>query len=78
VLFRFVCTDADLDRLNEEIRSVLLHGGRAVIGRTRLDGRVFLKLTLMNPGATPDDVRELIGLVATTGLALSYRARAAA
>jgi L-2,4-diaminobutyrate decarboxylase len=52
-----------LDRTNEAIRSSLLHSGRAVIARTRLDGRVYLKLTLMNPEATPDDARELLALV---------------
>jgi L-2,4-diaminobutyrate decarboxylase len=51
------------DRVNEAIRSTLLHSGRAVIARTRLDGRVVLKLTLMNPATTPADLRELVGLV---------------
>jgi L-2,4-diaminobutyrate decarboxylase len=68
VLFRYAPPHAggphELDRINDAIRSSLLHAGRAVIARTRLDGRVFLKLTLMNPTTTPADVRELLALVA--------------
>jgi L-2,4-diaminobutyrate decarboxylase len=71
VLFRYtgdaIRKPAALDRLNDAVRSSLLHTGRAVIGRTRLDDRVLLKLTLMNPNATLDDLRELLALVAATG-----------
>lgn len=67
VLFRYAARACDepeeLDRINDEIRLSLLHAGRAVIGRTRLDGRVFLKLTLMNPATTPHDLRELLSFV---------------
>jgi L-2,4-diaminobutyrate decarboxylase len=74
VLFRYAGDDAlepaELDRINDAIRSSLLHTGQAVIGRTRLDDRTFLKLTLMNPAATADDLRELLALVASAGLAL--------
>jgi hypothetical protein len=78
VLFRYSCGPARaIDRVNDAIRLVLLHGGQAVVGRTRLDGRVVLKLTLMNPAATPDDVRRLLALVvaagARQGLAPSWR-----
>jgi L-2,4-diaminobutyrate decarboxylase len=74
VLFRYVgdrsCGPAELDRLNDAIRSSLLHTGQAVIARTRLDGRVYLKLTLMNPATTADHLRELLTLVAVTGWSL--------
>jgi L-2,4-diaminobutyrate decarboxylase len=67
ILFRYVPTPAagpeELDRVNDAIRLSLLHAGRAVIGRTRLDGRVFLKLTLMNPTTTAADLHELLTLV---------------
>jgi L-2,4-diaminobutyrate decarboxylase len=71
VLFRYTGAatrdPAELDQLNDTIRWSLLHSGRAVIARTRLDGRVFLKLTLMNPGTTTGDLGELLALVAATG-----------
>ncbi|NUK18536.1 aspartate aminotransferase family protein, partial [Streptomyces lunaelactis] len=41
----------------------LLAEGRAVPGRTRADGRLWLKATLLNPHATPRDLANLIELV---------------
>jgi L-2,4-diaminobutyrate decarboxylase len=49
---------------NAELRRRLLEKGAAVIGRTELDGRVHLKLTLLNPYATTADLDALIALVA--------------
>ncbi|MGV9689573.1 pyridoxal phosphate-dependent decarboxylase family protein [Streptomyces sp. NPDC003444] len=45
------------------IRRSLLTGGRAVLGRARADGRLWLKATLLNPHATPGDLDQLITLV---------------
>ena len=53
-----------LDAANVAAQRALLRSGEAVVGRTRLDGRVALKLTLVNPLAGEDDVRELLHLVA--------------
>lgn len=82
VLFRYAphgsLAPEQLDRINEAIRLSLLHAGRAVIARTRLDGRVFLKLTLMNPATTLDDLRELIALVIAAGGEQRLREPAAA
>ncbi|MFI6283725.1 pyridoxal phosphate-dependent decarboxylase family protein [Streptomyces sp. NPDC051018] len=46
-----------------EIRRALLTEGRAVLGRATADGRLWLKATLLNPHATPGDLRKLIELV---------------
>lgn len=56
-----------LDALNTTVQQDLLSSGRAVIGRTRLGGRTALKLTLVNPITTTDDVTELIELIAGRG-----------
>ena len=48
---------------NGAIRRRLLHAGTAVVGRTELDGEVWLKLTLLNPDATPADVDALLDVV---------------
>ena len=53
-----------LDAVNVAAQRALLRSGRAVIGRTRLDGRVALKLTLVNPLTGAADVRALLELVA--------------
>ncbi|MGW4030881.1 pyridoxal phosphate-dependent decarboxylase family protein [Streptomyces sp. NPDC004838] len=60
VLFRPVTAT---DEETAEIRRSLLAEGRAVLGRARADGRLWLKATLLNPHATPGDLRDLIELV---------------
>ncbi|MEV6111960.1 aminotransferase class V-fold PLP-dependent enzyme [Streptomyces sp. NPDC052109] len=45
------------------VRRRLLHEGRAVLGRARLDGRLWLKATFLNPHTRPDDLAQLLKLV---------------
>ncbi|MGV9244058.1 pyridoxal phosphate-dependent decarboxylase family protein [Streptomyces sp. NPDC003710] len=45
------------------VRRALLHDGRAVLGRARLDGRLWLKATLLNPHTGPGDLAALLNLV---------------
>ncbi|MGW3495038.1 pyridoxal phosphate-dependent decarboxylase family protein [Streptomyces sp. NPDC001020] len=45
------------------VRRTLLHDGRAVLGRARLDGRLWLKATLLNPHTRPGDLAALLKLV---------------
>ncbi|MFE0090695.1 pyridoxal phosphate-dependent decarboxylase family protein [Streptomyces sp. NPDC058991] len=45
------------------LRRRLLHDGRAVLGRARADGRLWLKATLLNPHTTAHDLDTLIALV---------------
>ncbi|MGW0700594.1 pyridoxal phosphate-dependent decarboxylase family protein [Streptomyces sp. NPDC002867] len=51
------------DEQTAGIRRTLLTGGRAVLGRARADGRVWLKATLLNPHATPAHLHALLALV---------------
>ncbi len=44
------------------VRRRLLHEGRAVLGRARLDGRLWLKATVLNPHTRPDDLAHLLKL----------------
>ncbi|MEV6398968.1 aminotransferase class V-fold PLP-dependent enzyme [Streptomyces sp. NPDC051907] len=60
VLFR---PAAATDEQTAEIRRTLLAEGRAVLGRARADGRLWLKATLLNPHVTPRDLDTLIALV---------------
>ncbi|MFF5478743.1 pyridoxal phosphate-dependent decarboxylase family protein [Streptomyces sp. NPDC012935] len=45
------------------VRRTLLTDGRAVLGRARIDGRLWLKATLLNPHTRPDDLAALLKLV---------------
>jgi L-2,4-diaminobutyrate decarboxylase len=63
VLFR--PTDAT-DTTVAAVRRALLTDGRAVLGRARLDGRLWLKATLLNPATGPDDLAALLHLAAAS------------
>lgn len=70
VLFRYRTADpARSDAVNARLRRDLLHAGRAVVGRTELDGAVQLKLTLLNPAATAADVAALLDEIVAAGRA---------
>jgi L-2,4-diaminobutyrate decarboxylase len=60
VLFR--PTDATDDTV-AAVRRTLLTQGRAVLGRARLDDRLWLKATLLNPHTGPGDLAALLKLV---------------
>ncbi|MFC8599175.1 pyridoxal phosphate-dependent decarboxylase family protein [Isoptericola sp. NPDC057191] len=69
VLFRFQpdgVDDARADGLVPRVRRVLFDSGRALVAKTVIDGRPCLKLTLLNPDATLDDVRGVLDLVRST------------
>lgn len=70
VLFRFTPATADqatCDELVPLIRRVLFRSGRAAIARTVIDGRPWLKLTLLNPDTSIDDITAVLDLVRATG-----------
>ncbi|MET7285071.1 aminotransferase class V-fold PLP-dependent enzyme [Streptomyces sp. NPDC005573] len=60
VLFRPAGAD---DTTVATVRRTLLQHGRAVLGRARPDGRLWLKATLLNPHTRPDDLAHLLELV---------------
>lgn len=66
VVFRYTAT-RDPDRVNAALRRRLLRSGSAVVGRTELDGAVWLKLTLLNPQARQNDVDALLAAVVAAG-----------
>ncbi|MFI2296292.1 pyridoxal phosphate-dependent decarboxylase family protein [Isoptericola sp. NPDC019571] len=69
VLFRYQpdgVDDAQADALVPRVRRVLFDSGRALVAKTVVDGRPCLKLTLLNPDATLDDVRGVLDLVRAT------------
>ncbi|MFH8770628.1 pyridoxal phosphate-dependent decarboxylase family protein [Streptomyces sp. NPDC017958] len=63
VLFR--PADADDDTV-AAVRRRLLNEGRAVLGRARLDDRLWLKATFLNPHTRPDELAQLLKLVEGT------------
>ncbi|HKP07140.1 MAG TPA: pyridoxal-dependent decarboxylase [Microbacterium sp.] len=55
--------DATRDALVAGVRRVLFESGRALVAKTVIDGRPCLKLTLLNPATTLDDVRQILAMV---------------
>lgn len=74
IVFRFTAPgmpEEALGRLNREIRADLARRGAAVVAATRVEGRQFLKMTLLNPKATVADIARIVDLVRETGHALA-------
>ncbi len=63
------------DEFQDRLRRELLLSGRALVARTRVDGRVVLKLTLLNPESTVEQVHELVGELARSGVVLAVTGR---
>lgn len=59
--------EATSSRLTAAVRARLFDEGRALVAKTVLGRRAWLKLTLLNPTATPDDVRAVLDAVAAAG-----------
>jgi hypothetical protein len=55
------------DRAQEEIRRAVLEDGRFYVVKTRLRGKTFLRVTIINPRTTADDLARLIDVVRTFG-----------
>lgn len=55
------------DRVNASIRAALLGAGEGLIGRTRISGRLYLKLSLTNPCATESETQDLLERVVARG-----------
>ncbi|PKH22313.1 aspartate aminotransferase family protein [Enterobacterales bacterium CwR94] len=72
VLFRFRpqsladAGDAAIALLNQKIGDALLDSGRANVGVTEHNGVTCLKVTLLNPTVTLEDVKVLLALVSRT------------
>ncbi|MFD7642302.1 pyridoxal phosphate-dependent decarboxylase family protein [Kitasatospora sp. NPDC059795] len=65
-----------LDRANLHAREALAASGEAVVAGTRVDGRHYLKFTLLNPETTLDDIAHVLDLLA--GHAAGHLAASAA
>ncbi|PYC88211.1 pyridoxal-dependent decarboxylase [Streptomyces tateyamensis] len=68
VVFRYRPVGApdgeQLDRANLHAREALAASGAAVVAGTKVDGRHYLKFTLLNPETTLDDIEQVLDLLA--------------
>lgn len=66
-------TSGQLDQVNDAIRHEMAMSGQALVGRTRVDGDVAVKLTFVNPVCTVDIARDLVIDIAECGQLLADR-----
>ncbi|MFF0748951.1 pyridoxal phosphate-dependent decarboxylase family protein [Streptomyces sp. NPDC004267] len=59
-----VTSPADIDRANLYARKALFASGEAVVAGTKVDGRQYLKFTLLNPETTVSDIAAVLDLIA--------------
>jgi len=62
--------EAEVARINTTIRARLYDSGRAMVAATKVDGRAFLKFTLLNPKATAEDVLGIVEQIREIGAEL--------
>lgn len=58
---------SEVDAANGYIRKALFRSGEAVIAGTRVEGRQYLKFTLLNPATSVEDLRAIVTLITTHG-----------
>ncbi|MCP3920102.1 MAG: hypothetical protein GY711_31640, partial [bacterium] len=58
-------SDAALDQLQGRLRQSVIEGGDFYIVQARLDGRVWLRTTVMNPLTSQEDLDALLGAIRT-------------
>ncbi|WP_327428914.1 lysine decarboxylase DesA [Streptomyces sp. NBC_01236] len=68
LVFRYIpaaVTDpSEMDRANLYARKAIFASGDAVVAGTKVDGRHYLKFTLLNPETTVDDITAVLDLIA--------------
>ncbi|MFH8575799.1 aspartate aminotransferase family protein [Streptomyces zaomyceticus] len=59
-----VTSPEDIDRANLHARKALFASGEAVVAGTKVEGRQYLKFTLLNPETTAADIAAVLDLIA--------------
>jgi L-2,4-diaminobutyrate decarboxylase len=70
VCFRFAsekCSDLNLNKLNAEIRDKIIKEGSFYIVQTELDENLWLRLTIINPVTSINDLKDLLKRVVEIG-----------
>ena len=60
-------TSAQLDEVNNQIRSRLLQNGALMIARTKVNGGFYLKFTLLNPATSIEDIKTALTHIKALG-----------
>ncbi|WP_110651161.1 pyridoxal phosphate-dependent decarboxylase family protein [Salinicola peritrichatus] len=71
LVFRYrpshVDEDADIEAINRHVRQTLSRRGEAAVAATRVEGRLYLKFTLLNPHTRLEDLESLVERIVAHG-----------
>ncbi|MGC9342806.1 MAG: pyridoxal phosphate-dependent decarboxylase family protein, partial [Bacteroidales bacterium] len=67
VCFRFNDQSKNLDEVNKQIRNQILKNGNFYIVQTRLQGKLYLRVSIMNPLTREEDFQNLLNEVTEIG-----------
>ncbi len=71
LVFRYIASgithDPILDTINLHIKNTLFKTGQASIACTKVDQKLYLKFTLLNPKSTLTDLRAIVQMIKNTG-----------
>lgn len=75
LVFRFrpeqVDDEFQLEQINISIRKALARSGEAMIAATKVNGRQYLKFTLLNPSTTMHDIQQIVDRIRQYGLSIT-------
>ncbi|WP_299004209.1 aspartate aminotransferase family protein [uncultured Shewanella sp.] len=71
LVFRFIpegeYSPEQIDKANEHIRKAIFRSGEAVVASTQVQGRRYLKFTLLNPSTQLSDLKDVLNLIKEHG-----------
>lgn len=71
LVFRYISPEVHSntlhDTINLYIKNTLFRSGQASVASTKLDGKIYLKFTLLNPKSTINDLLNIIQMIKDTG-----------
>jgi L-2,4-diaminobutyrate decarboxylase len=59
----------NLCALNEFIKKKMFHTGEVLVASTKVNGKFYLKFTILNPLTTLQDIHKILNLIKTYGTA---------
>ena len=74
ICFRFApegYNDLVLNKINSEIRSKIIKEGSFYIVQTELEGKIWIRLTIINPVTSENDLKNLLDRVKVLGTQFS-------
>ncbi|WP_103071606.1 pyridoxal phosphate-dependent decarboxylase family protein [Aquimarina sediminis] len=72
IVFRFkipeISDEKKLDEVNLNIKNTLFNSGKASVASTKVNDKIYLKFTLLNPRSTKEDLFEIIKMIKEQGI----------